>query len=159
MAIRAGAGSVFSSTIPPWKYHVFLNFKGEDTRTGFTDYLHTALQQRGIITFIDDELDRGEVISHELHQAIQQSLISVVILSQNYASSTWCLDELQKILDSKRSLGRQVISIFYKIDPSHVRHQSGPFAASFQILSETFAENKDKVQRRRDALDIVGNNN
>ena len=84
-------------------------------------------------------------------------LISLVILSQNYASSTCCLDELQKILDSKRSLGRQVISIFYKIDPSHVRHQSGPFATAFQNLSEKFAENKDKVQRWRDALEEAAN--
>ncbi|XP_054818130.1 disease resistance protein Roq1-like [Prosopis cineraria] len=144
-------------TIPPWKYHVFLSFRGEDTRKGFTDHLYAALKQKGIITFQDDKLQRGEVISHQLLQAIDESLISLVILSETYASSSWCLDELQRILESKRSLDREVIPIFYEIDPSDVCHQRGTFACAFQKHSLRFAENKEKVQRWRDALEEVSN--
>ena len=43
------------------KYDVFLNFRGEDTRSGFTSHLHAALEQKGIITYIDDKLVRGDV--------------------------------------------------------------------------------------------------
>ncbi|KAI9072895.1 hypothetical protein K1719_045140 [Acacia pycnantha] len=146
-----------NSTIAPWKYHVFLSFRGEDTRKGFTDHLHAALKQRGIITFLDDKLNRGEVISDQLLQAIDESLISLVVLSEGYASSSWCLDELQRILESKKTMGREVIPIFYKIDPSDVRHQRGSFARALQKHGERFAENKEKVQRWKDALQEVAN--
>ncbi|RVW98988.1 hypothetical protein CK203_033834 [Vitis vinifera] len=40
-----------------------LSFRGEDTRFTFTDHLHSALLQKRIRTFRDDEgLDRGEEI-------------------------------------------------------------------------------------------------
>ncbi|KAI4367438.1 hypothetical protein MLD38_023176 [Melastoma candidum] len=48
---------------PAWTYDVFLSFRGEDTREGFTNYLYDALTSRGIITFIDDQLPRGESIA------------------------------------------------------------------------------------------------
>ena len=43
-----------SSTRQP-KYDVFLSFRGEDTRTNFTDHLYVALKRKGIITFRDEE--------------------------------------------------------------------------------------------------------
>ena len=74
-----------------WKYHVFLSFRGKDTRKSFTDHLYTALKQKGISTFKDDEnLERGKPISTELLRAIEESMFAIVILSKNYASSTWC---------------------------------------------------------------------
>ncbi|XP_054817293.1 disease resistance protein RUN1-like isoform X3 [Prosopis cineraria] len=158
--ISSGTTSISSSmnsNIPPWKYHVFLSFCGKDTRKGFTGHVYAALQQRGIITFVDEELKRGETISDQLSQAIEESLISIVILSPNYASSRWCLDELQKILESRKSLGREVIPIFYKIDPTFVRHQRGTFERAFKKHSERFALNQVKVQKWRDALEEVAN--
>ena len=44
--------SSFSSTHRPWKYDVFLSFRGEDTRRSFTDHLHAALSRYGINTFV-----------------------------------------------------------------------------------------------------------
>ncbi|XP_028782172.1 TMV resistance protein N-like [Neltuma alba] len=143
-----------NSTVPRWKYHVFLSFRGEDTRNSFTGHLHAALERRGIITFIDDELRKGEDISQELLQAIEESLVSIVILSPNYASSRWCLAELQKILESKRSLGREVVPVFFNIDPSHVRRLRGAIGDAFKSHRERFA---DKVQGWRDALREAAN--
>ncbi|KAL0000695.1 hypothetical protein SO802_014476 [Lithocarpus litseifolius] len=41
---------------------------------GFTDHLYAALQQKGILTFRDDEeLERGKSISPELLKAIEES--------------------------------------------------------------------------------------
>ncbi|XP_054817731.1 disease resistance protein RUN1-like [Prosopis cineraria] len=152
----AYCSSSMSSRIPPWKYHVFLSFRGEDTRKGFTAHLYAALQHKSIITFIDNELRRGDVISFQLLQAIEDSLISIVILSQNYASSSWCLDELQKVLESRESLGREVFPVFYNVDPSDVRHQRGAFAYAFQKHNERFRE-EGKVQRWRNTLKDVAN--
>ncbi|XP_061359126.1 TMV resistance protein N-like isoform X2 [Gastrolobium bilobum] len=141
-----------------WKYHVFLSFRGEDTRLGFTDHLYAALVRKSIITFRDDEeLARGEVISHKLLLAIEESLSAIVIISKNYASSSWCLDELVKILESKHVLGQDVFPVFYGVDPSDVRNQRGSFAEAFRKHEEKFIENKEKVQKWRDALKEVAN--
>ncbi|XP_027365080.1 TMV resistance protein N-like [Abrus precatorius] len=147
-----------SSKKSEWKYHVFLSFRGEDTRFGFTDHLYAALLQKGIKTFRDnDELTRGEVISEELLCAIEESLCAIIIISQNYASSTWCLDELQKIVESKNSLGREAFPVFYRVDPSDVRHQKGSFAEVFEKHEENLVENKGRVQKWRKALqDVAG---
>ena len=90
-------GAISSSSTRRWEYDVFLSFRGEDTREGFTSHLYKALCDKGINTFIDDELPRGEEISKELIQTIKKSLILVVVFSENYAESKWCLDELAEI--------------------------------------------------------------
>ena len=60
-------------------YEVFLSFRGEDTRYGFTSHLYTALEQKGICTFIDDEkLERGKSISPTLMKAIKESRFAIV---------------------------------------------------------------------------------
>ena len=67
------------------------------------------------------------------------------------------LDELQKILECKKFLGRGVLPIFYGIDPSNVRYQTGSFAEAFRKHEERFGEDKTKVQRWRDALSELAN--
>jgi dTDP-4-dehydrorhamnose 3,5-epimerase-like enzyme len=50
-----------------------------------------------------------------------------------------------------------VFPIFYGIDPSDVRNQRGSFAEAFRKHEGKFTENKEKVQRWRDALREVAN--
>ncbi|KAH0641304.1 hypothetical protein KY285_037890 [Solanum tuberosum] len=109
-------------------YDVFLSFRGKDTRKNFTSHLYFRLCQVGVNTFIDDEeLRKGDVISIELEKAIEESRVAIVVFSKNYASSSWCLDELVKILDCKKRLNQVVLPIFYDVDPSQVRRQTGTF--------------------------------
>nr|XP_028945998.1 disease resistance protein TAO1-like [Malus domestica] len=112
-------------------YEVFISFRGEDTRKNFTGHLHEALTKAGINAFIDDELRRGEDITTELVQAIQGSRISIIVFSRRYSDSSWCLEELVKIMECRRMLGQLVLPIFYDVDPSHVRKQTSSFAQSF----------------------------
>ncbi|XP_061991612.1 disease resistance protein RPV1-like [Rosa rugosa] len=135
-----------SSSTHPWKYHVFLSFRGEDTRYNFTDHLYNALCREGIITFMDDQLRRGEEISTELLQAIDQSRISIIVFSKNYASSKWCLEELVKILDCKKSNQQEVRPVFYKVDPSDIRNHRGSFGEALANHECKFKDNPDKVQ-------------
>ena len=105
-----------------WKYDVFLSFRGEDTRNNFTDHLYAALDRNGIITFKDDErLERGTEISSELTKAIEESRFSIVIFSKDYASSTWCLEELAKIVECVDTKNHTVIPVFYDVEASDVR--------------------------------------
>ncbi|KAK4275429.1 hypothetical protein QN277_018514 [Acacia crassicarpa] len=152
------AQQIGRNPVPRRSYHVFLSFRGEDTRHGFTDHLYAKLKQRGVITFMDNQgLKKGQSISTELLRAIEESLFSVVVLSQNYASSTWCLDELNKIVESRRLYGRGIFPVFYGVDPSHVRHQRGKFAEAFIKHEERFGDDQDKIRRWRDALTEVAN--
>ncbi|BFG15414.1 hypothetical protein CerSpe_016890 [Prunus speciosa] len=140
------------------KYHVFLSFRGLDTRSNFTGHLYSALCQHGINTFMDDdELGRGEEISSTLLTAIEDSKISVVVFSKNYASSNWCLDELVKILDCKGSKQQLVIPVFYKVNPSDVRNHRGSFGDALANMECKYKDNMEKVNRWRAALSQATN--
>ncbi|KAL6315302.1 hypothetical protein AAG906_000392 [Vitis piasezkii] len=56
----------------------------------------------GINTFRDDQLERGEEINPKLLKTIEESRISIVVFSKDYAHSKWCLDELAKIMEELR---------------------------------------------------------
>ncbi|XP_031101969.1 TMV resistance protein N-like [Ipomoea triloba] len=148
-----------SSSTQKLTYDVFLSFRGEDTRKNFVDHLYDRLNQKGLLTFKDDErLEKGQHISPTLLQAIQQSRFAVVVFSKNYASSTWCLDELAKIMECKKNLSQVVVPIFYDIDPSHVRKQTASFEEAFAKHEGNFKddEGKAKVERWRKALTEAG---
>ncbi|KAB2595101.1 TMV resistance protein N-like [Pyrus ussuriensis x Pyrus communis] len=143
-------------------YHAFLSFRGEDTRKGFSDHLYRALELAGIHTFRDDdEIERGANITAELHKAINESKVSIIVFSKNYATSRWCLDELARIMERRRSDdGHFVMPVFYDVDPSHVRKQTGSFREAFCRHEKRFKEDMDKVEewRRalRDVADLAG---
>ena len=112
--------------------------------------------QKGIHTFLDDdEMERDKAISAELRKAIEGSRCSVVILSRNYASSRWCLDELVLILQCMKESKQIVLPIFYQVDPSHVRKQIGGIGEAFQRHEQV--HNLQKVNSWRAALTKVGN--
>jgi hypothetical protein len=139
MALQKTCSSSSSST-QTCTYEVFVSFSGKDTRSSFTDHLFAALEQSGIRTFRDDrELERGKVIWTELEKAIETSTIAVIVFSENYAASGWCLNELEKIMECERRLQQIVLPVFYHVDPSDVRNQKGS-------LEKAFAKhNKDRV--------------
>lgn len=162
----AGAQQSFSF-MSQFPYHVFLSFRGEDTRKTFTDHLYTTLKRAGFRTFRDDDgIQRGENIKLELESAICQSKISIIVLSKGYASSGWCLDELILILEQRKRTPRHVIlPLFYDVDPSEVRAQVGSFAETFAVhekkfKAETKANKKEgmrKLEGWRAALREVAN--
>ncbi|KAK2977635.1 hypothetical protein RJ640_002668 [Escallonia rubra] len=145
--------AAFSSSTPSrWLYDVFLSFRGEDTRKNFVDHLYEALVARNIRTFKDDEnLERGNSIAPELFKAIEGSRFAIVIFSQNYASSSWCLDELVKITECKKRRGLTVLPVFYHVEPSDVRKQTGSFAKALEY------HDRIKVSSWRQALTEAAN--
>ncbi|KAL5553943.1 hypothetical protein UlMin_041344 [Ulmus minor] len=148
MAASSSSSAAVEPRLP--KHHVFLSFSGEDTRTKFTSHLYSALSEK-YITFKDDvNLKIGDAISPALLEAIEESEISIIIFSENYASSSWCLDELLHILKCKKEKARTVLPIFIGIDPSHVRHQKETYAAAFEKHKERFKS--EKLREWRQAL-------
>ncbi|KAF5475040.1 hypothetical protein F2P56_006887 [Juglans regia] len=142
--------NVSSSSSPKWNHDVFLSFRGEDTRNTFTGHLYNALVIKGIKTFRDDvDLQKGDEISPVLLEAIEQSKISIIVFSKNYATSTWCLDELVKILECRKSIGQMVGPIFYDVDPSDVRKQ---FGEVMDMHEKKFKDDMQRVSRWKVAL-------
>ncbi|BFG21528.1 hypothetical protein CerSpe_078020 [Prunus speciosa] len=158
--VRSAQHTSSSNTSPYCRYHVFLSFRGEDTRKNFTDHLYTALVNAGFCTFRDDdELERGEDIKRELQKAIKHSRTSVIVFSEEYASSRWCLDELVMILERKRtSADHVVLPVFYNVDPSDVRKQTGSLAKAFARHQKTQPSNKVKEWREAlaEVADLAG---
>ncbi|KAJ9552258.1 hypothetical protein OSB04_016303 [Centaurea solstitialis] len=140
-----------TSSIPKttFKYDVFLSFRGEDTRTSFVDHLYHAFKLENVEIYKDDEnLERGKKINKELIQAIEDSRFHVIVFSKNYASSSWCLDELVKIIECQEtSAEHTVYPIFYDVEPTQVRKQSGEFGRAFSKH-----ENDEAAEKWRKAL-------
>ncbi|KAI3702671.1 hypothetical protein L6452_28420 [Arctium lappa] len=131
---------ISASSSSTYHYDVFLSFRGADTRYGFTDHLHKVLLDAAINTFFDDdEIQTGEDLKPELENAIKTSRASIIVLSKDYASSTWCLDELVLILEQRRSSKHIVIPIFYHVKPTDVRKQQSSFG-------DAMARHKQKME-------------
>jgi len=143
--------SEFQCSVPQsHKHDVFVSFRGLDIREGFLSHLVDALSRKKIVFFIDNKLIKGNEISQSLFEAIETSSISLVIFSQNYASSSWCLDELVKIVECREKDGQILLPVFYKVDPTIVRHQKGTYANAFAEHEQKY--NLNKVKQWRSAL-------
>ncbi|XP_028762384.1 TMV resistance protein N-like [Neltuma alba] len=125
-------------------YDVFLSFRGGDTHKSFTTHLYNAMKQVGIEVFMDEErIDRGEHISTSLLGAIENSRISIIIFSTNYAGSSWCLQELEKIMECYKT-HQEVFPIFYDVHPSDVRKQQNAFGKAWERLTTRPSGSKGK---------------
>jgi len=142
------------------KYDVFISFRGEDTRTNFTAQLHRALSDSSIESYIDYSLVKGDEVGPALTKAIEDSHMSLVVFSKDYATSKWCLDELLHILHCRELFGQVVIPVFYNIDPSHVRRQKESYEMAFAKYDRELANSishVDKVSEWKAALTLAAN--
>lgn len=148
MSITPGASTSSSSIPKRFKYDVFLSFRGEDTRKTFVDHLYHALKDKGIYTYKDDEkIQKGERISDDLFKSIEDSKFYIIVFSKNYASSSWCLEELVKIMECHKMDEHTAYPVFYDVEPTEVRKQSG-------VVGQAFAkhENEEAAEKWKGAL-------
>nr|AXU93619.1 RPP4/RPP5-like protein [Arabidopsis thaliana] len=140
-----------SSSPSSRRYDVFPSFSGVDVRKTFLSHLIEALDRRSINTFMDHGIVRSCIIADALITAIREARISIVIFSENYASSTWCLNELVEIYKchKDKDLDQMVIPVFYDVDPSHVRKQTGEFGKVFEKTCEVSKDKQPEDQKQR----------
>ena len=130
--IRTTASSFSSSSEPHGKFNVFLSFRSKDTHFKFTHHLFHAMENLRISPFKDaEELGMGEFISQ------------VIVFSENYASSTWCMGELVQNIECRNG-GQSVLSIFY---PPRMT-----FEEAFAKHKKLLKENLQKGDKWRVAL-------
>ncbi|KAI9086122.1 hypothetical protein K1719_031843 [Acacia pycnantha] len=152
MAVQVASSSSAGFTRKTkYRYDVFLSFRGEDTRTCFTVNLYDGLRKKGINAFIDDKkLGKGEQIAPSLLKAIEKSRISIIVFSKNYATSTWCLDELAHIIQCKKEKNQVVMPLFYRVDPMDVQYQKNSFEEAMSALEERF---RNEVEKDRNSFE------
>ena len=116
-------------------YQIFLNHRGPDTKNTFTSHLYHRLVLHGFRVFWDkQEMQVGDTLTRQIHDAIKASSLHVAVLSPGYADSTWCLDELLLMLESKKP----IIPVFYRVHPTDVRRTQGEgvYAQALHKLKE-----------------------
>lgn len=154
----SSSSSYYSSSTRGRKYDAFLSFRGEESRHGFTDHLYEELRRKRIHVFRDDEkLQRGEVVALEIMKAIEESQYAIVVLSEKFADSKWCLDELAKIVECRKKRGLSIFPVFDHVDPSDVHNQKGPFETVFAKHETDDSVTIEKKQKWMDALRDVSN--
>lgn len=150
------ASSSTSSIHKSFTYDVLLSFGGKDTRTNFIDHLYHALLDRNIRTYKDDEeINKGNRINDELMESIEASKYFIIVFSKNYASSSWCLDELVKIMDCHKTTKHTAYPVFYDVEPSEVRKQNGEVGEAFARHEKEEAAGKWK-KALKEAADLAG---
>ncbi|KAK7272448.1 hypothetical protein RJT34_29050 [Clitoria ternatea] len=150
---HGGIASSSSNTIRSYRYDVFISFRGVDTRNNLVDHLYNHLDRKGIFVFKDDQrLQKGEFISPQLVQAIKDSRLSIIVFSTNYASSSWCLDEMATIVECHQQFNQTVYPVFYDVDPSHVRKQNGVYEKAFALHTQNFRQDPSKVYQWKTAM-------
>jgi len=100
-----------SSSSQNWLYDVFLSFRGGDVRVTFRSHFLKELDRKLITAFRDNEIERSHSLWPDLEQAIKESRI---VFSKNYASSSWCLNELLEIVNCNDKI---IKPVFYGVDP------------------------------------------
>ncbi|CAN6977622.1 unnamed protein product [Brassica oleracea var. botrytis] len=139
---------------PQLQHQVFVNFRGEELRCGFVSHLVEALQRHGINVFIDSLERKGEDLIN-LFARIEESTIALVIFSERYTESIWCLDELLKIKQRADQGLLKVIPIFFNVEPVTVKQLRGAFGDQFRDREWEYRCDKPRTDRWKEALSSV----
>ncbi|XP_010455499.1 PREDICTED: uncharacterized protein LOC104737097 [Camelina sativa] len=107
---------------PTVNNQVFISFRGQDVRSNFVSHLIRALQMYGINVALDiHETVRGQSPFESISRMIKGSSIALVVFTQNYLESKWCLQELMVIKKYMDEGMLRVIPIFYMVEPRDMR--------------------------------------
>ncbi|CAH2080049.1 unnamed protein product [Thlaspi arvense] len=133
------------------QYQVFISFRRVGLRDGFVNHLVNALVNHKINYFIDNSEVRGQPLEDVVFKRIGTSRIALVILTSDYTESARRLQQLKKIKECVDEGKMVAIPIFYKLEPSTVRHMKGAFGDAFTNLEES-----DETKRKwKEALKSI----
>lgn len=134
------------------QYQVFISHRGPDTKNNVASLIYHNLKPYGLRVFLDkEELRTGMTLSPAIRGAISSASVHLVIFSQNYAHSRWCLDELCWMLRSSHE--RKFIPIFCDVEPWELRHtERGCYADAFHKHQQDGRVSPEVVEGWKEAL-------
>lgn len=106
-------------------------------------FLKEELKRSGINYFMDECETRGSPIT-KLFERIRESGVALIIFSNKYPESSWCLDELVEI---KKQMEKKLIvpfPVFYKVKADSVKRQTGVFRNSLLKTEDHVRKNVDR---------------
>ncbi|XP_052733983.1 disease resistance protein RUN1 isoform X2 [Vigna angularis] len=119
-------------------YDVLINFTGEDIRRKFVSHLDSALSANGLTTFLYH--DNAVKPMHIQEPILNLCRVAIVVFTESYSQSAWCLHQLQQIIEWHETYCRHVLPVYYEIQPLDVRLQKGDFGKAFKATAhQTFS--------------------
>lgn len=112
-------------------------------RKGFLSFLVDGLTRGCVNYYVDNNETKGEALDILL-QRIEESRVVLIILSENYMDSTWCIKELLKTRE-KMGPRLRVIPIFYNVVVEDVKN-------NWKVSKRIRAEEGDATGEERDKL-------
>lgn len=138
-------------SVAPQKYDVFLSFRGGDSRTCFTDFLYKSLSAAGLQVFRDDA--GNQQTDPEVLRAIRTCRVVIPIVSERYAQSKRCLQNLTEIMDCRRKHGKSIFPVFYNVNVADLGRQCGNLRNFEEALCEHEMQcRREEVQEWVEAL-------
>ncbi|XP_022641645.1 TMV resistance protein N-like [Vigna radiata var. radiata] len=150
--------NAFSSYKLPRKYDVLINFTGEDINRKFVSHLNYAFSTVGLTTFLHHP--NAVKSTHIQEPVLSHCRVVIVVFTQTYSQSAWCLDQLQQIIKWHETYCRHVLPVYYEIQPSDVRLQKGNFGKALKATAQqTFSgqELKHGMSRWSQAITKAAN--
>ncbi|CAN1176949.1 Disease resistance protein RPP2B [Linum perenne] len=78
-------------------------------------HVRDAMLDKKIRVFEDTKLEKTEDVG-ELLEILKRTALSVVIFSKKFADSSWCLDEVNTIVESMEEFKHKTLPVFYEVD-------------------------------------------
>ncbi|KAH0902045.1 hypothetical protein HID58_041548 [Brassica napus] len=115
-----------------WKHdQVFISFRGKPLRKNFVSHLKEELKRSKINFFIDEDETRGRRIT-TLFETIRESGVALILLSNKYSDSEWCLDELVEIKKQMETGYLDAFPVFYEVKSASIKSQTGSVDGSVE---------------------------
>jgi hypothetical protein len=104
----------------PYKYDVFLSHAGSQKRN-FACWLDEHLKWNGVKCFFDERsLVGGNKAPEVMIEAVAQSKIVIVVLTEEYVQRKWPMMELKLAMERYKRGECTVIPLFYALSPDEV---------------------------------------
>jgi len=153
--VDSAASSSTSTSTSYGRYDGFINHRGLDVKKTFANSLYRRLTSSGFLVFLDSpELEKGYPIASQLEAAIKVASVHIAVFSPTYAESSWCLDELVLMVESKAT----ILPVFYDVKPDVVRwtRKTGAYAEALREHERktTYDSETGKTKPRYDSETI-----
>nr|VDD49367.1 unnamed protein product [Brassica oleracea] len=136
-----------------WKHdQVFISFRGKPLRKNFVSHLKEELKRSKINFFIDEDETRGRRIT-TLFETIRESGVALILLSNKYSDSEWCLDELVEIKKQMETGYLDAFPVFYEVKSASIKSQtvkSASIKSQTGCFGNTLLKTENKVRRKVD---------
>lgn len=131
-------------------FEAFINHRGPDMKETVAAALHKSLKEKECQAFLHDrEFEIGDPIISTIENAILSSRVQIAIFSPRYAESSWCLDELVLMLNTKAHF----IPIFCDVEPFELCYPNkGAYANAFKKHEESGRFSEERIRQWKEAL-------